>query len=97
MTEVDLEELVSQAEEEGVTLAEVISKRLSSEELDDLQRKLQEELASSYGRIEGFMREIVVPSISDVMGICDFEELGAIVDGALSMVDSSDDFSSSQV
>ena len=67
-----MEELVSQAEKERVTLAEMISRTMTPEQLDELQNGLRVELASNYGEIEIFMRDVRVPSLEELMG---FNEL----------------------
>ncbi len=59
--------LVSQAETEGVTLAEVISRTLDPRELDLMQAELADELSENYRNIEGFMSGIEVPSLEDLM------------------------------
>ena len=58
---------VSQAEKEGVTLAEVLTKTLSAKDLDKIQADLAKELSSNYMNIEDFMSEISVPSIDEIL------------------------------
>lgn len=60
-----IEKLVSQAEEEGVTLAEVISRELSPEEMDLLQSQIDRELSENYGNIVDFMSGVEVPTVYD--------------------------------
>jgi len=71
MARVTLVELAGQAEKEGITLAEVISRTLDSRELDLMQAELADELSENYRNIEGFMSGIEVPSLGELM---DFEE-----------------------
>ena len=73
MARVTLVELASQAEREGITLAEVISKTLDPRELDLMQAELADELSENYRNIEGFMSGIEVPSIGELMNL---EEAG---------------------
>ncbi|MCX6658295.1 MAG: hypothetical protein NTY62_06380 [Euryarchaeota archaeon] len=68
-----LVELVSQAEKEGITLAEIISRTLDPRELDLMQAELADELSENYRNIEGFMSGIEVPSIGELMNL---EEAG---------------------
>jgi hypothetical protein len=68
-----LVELVSQAEKEGITLAEVMSRALDPRELDLMQAELADELSENYRNIEGFMSGIEVPSIGELMNL---EEAG---------------------
>jgi hypothetical protein len=65
MTAYSIEELVRQAESEGVTLAEVISRRLSSGDMDALETELKTRMDANYVLIEGFMQDVDVPSIPD--------------------------------
>jgi hypothetical protein len=76
MATLDVEELVSQAEKEGVTLAEMISRTLTPEQIDDMQSGLCNELASNYGKIERFMREVRVPSLDELMGLNELTDSG---------------------
>jgi len=69
MASVTLVELASQAEKEGITLAEVISRTLDPRELDLMQAELADELSENYRNIEGFMSGIEVPSIGELMNI----------------------------
>jgi len=69
MASVTLVELASQAEKEGITLAEIISRALDPRELDLMQAELADELSENYRNIEGFMSGIEVPSIGELMNI----------------------------
>lgn len=73
MASMTLVELAGQAEKEGITLAEVISKTLDQRELDLIQAELADELSENYRNIEGFMSGIEVPSIGELMNL---EEAG---------------------
>lgn len=59
--------LVSQAEKEGVTLAEIIAREMSPEEMDLAQDALAAHLSDNYENIKGFMCDVHVPSIVDIM------------------------------
>lgn len=67
---------VSQAEEEGVTLAEVLTRKLSARDLDKIQAALAEELSSNYRNIEDFMSDVSVPSIDDILAMDQEEQVG---------------------
>ena len=69
MASVTLVELASQAEKEGITLAEVISRTLDPRELDLMQAELADELSENYRNIEGFMSGIEVPSLGELMNL----------------------------
>jgi len=69
MASVTLVELASQAEKEGITLAEVISRTLDPRELDLMQAELADELSENYRNIEEFMSGIEVPSIGGLMNL----------------------------
>jgi len=73
MAGMTLVELASQAEKEGITLAEVISRTLDPRELDLMQAELADELSENYRNIEGFMSGIEVPSLGELMNL---EEAG---------------------
>jgi len=73
MAGMTLVELAGQAEKEGVTLAEVISRTLDPRELDLMQAELADELSENYRNIEDFMSGIEVPSLGELMNL---EEAG---------------------
>ena len=73
MARVTLVELASQAEKEGITLAEIISRTLDPRELDIMQAELADELSVNYRNIEGFMSGVEVPSLGELM---DLDEAG---------------------
>ena len=60
-------ELVSQAEREGVTLAAMLSRELSPDELDNAQEILSSHLTDNYLKIEHFMSEVSVPSMEEIL------------------------------
>ena len=64
-----LDELVSQADQNGVTLAEIMAKELSAGEIDRMQQYLRREMKDNYSAIEGFMQDI------DVSGTYDFNSM----------------------
>jgi hypothetical protein len=74
MATADIAELVSQSEKEGVTLAEVIARDLSPQEIEDLQAALNAELAANRRNIESFMSDVSVPSIDEILGLGEFAE-----------------------
>jgi len=69
MARVTLVELASQAEKDGITLAEVISRTLDSRELDLMQAELADELSENYLNIEEFMSGVEVPSLGEMMNL----------------------------
>jgi hypothetical protein len=73
MAGITLVELAGQAEKEGITLAEVISRTLDPRELDLMQAELADELSENYRNIEDFMSGIEVPSLGELMNL---EEAG---------------------
>jgi len=73
MAGMTLVELADQAEKEGITLAEVISRTLDPRELDLMQAELADELSENYRNIEDFMSGIEVPSLGELMNL---EEAG---------------------
>ena len=79
MVALDVGELVSQAEKERVTLAEMISRTLTPGQMDEMQSGLCIELASNYGKIEGFMRDVKVPSLDELMGPDELTDSGSAI------------------
>jgi hypothetical protein len=63
--QVVLDKLVSQADQSGVTLAEVMEKELSPDEIDSVQQYIRREMSDNYSAIEGFMQDIDVPGTYD--------------------------------
>ena len=84
MAAIDVGELVSQAEKERVTLAEIISRTMTPEQMDELQSGLRTELASNYGSIEGFMRDIRVPSLYELTGLDELVDTDSAIDNSAS-------------
>lgn len=84
MAAIDVGELVSQAERERVTLAEMISRTMTLEQMDELQSGLRTELASNYGNIEGFMRDVRVPSLYELTGLDELIDMDSVTDNAAS-------------
>lgn len=64
-----IDDLVSQAEAGGCTLAEVMSSRLSADDLAGLQSELGRMIAENYRSIESFMSEVDVPSMADLSAL----------------------------
>lgn len=64
-----LERLISQAEEEGITLAQVMTRELSMNEIDQVQESLRTEMADNYAAIEDFMENVEVPGSYDFSSI----------------------------
>jgi len=58
--------LVSQAENEGITLAEMISKTMTSEQVDVASMELAEELSNNYENLVDFMSDVEVPSLEEI-------------------------------
>lgn len=62
-----LKELVSQAEKEGISLGVMISQKMSPAEMELAQMELAAEICASHASIEGFMADVSVPSIEDII------------------------------
>ncbi len=62
-----MSDLVSQAENEGVTLADVIRRTMTRKEMYRAQRKIEAELTENYAKIGEFMLEVSIPSIEEIM------------------------------
>ncbi len=67
MASFSMAELVSQAENEGVTLAEVIARTMTKMDMDQAQAKIESQIAKNYAGISDFMSEISVPSIEEIL------------------------------
>ena len=67
---------VSQAEKEGITLAEMLTRTLSARDLDNIQADLVEELSSNYRNIEDFMNDVSVPSIDEILAMDQDDQAG---------------------
>ena len=88
MASITIEQLASQAEKEGVTLAEMITKYMSAEDLDRTQAEIHAELARNYMSIEGFMQEIESASPLNLAGLSEDELLDLQEEVVLSLSDS---------
>jgi hypothetical protein len=86
MTVYSIDELVSQAESGFGTLAEVLTSRLSANDLDTLQRDLSRMIAENFKTIDGFMADVEVPSIAGLSALSesDLDEIQHDVLAALS-------------
>lgn len=73
MAAYSIEELVSQAETAGMTLAEVLSSQLSADEVDRLQSAVRARMAENFRTIESFMADVEVPSLADLCNLPDDE------------------------
>ena len=62
-----IDELVSQSEIEGVTLASLISKHMSSDEISEAKEQLAIAIADGAERIEEFMSGIKIQSIWEIL------------------------------
>jgi hypothetical protein len=91
MGALEVEELVGQAENEGVTLAEMISRTLTPKQMDEMQSGLCIKLASNYRKIEGFMHDVNVPSLEELMGSDELADSGCAIDNTGLGVGLSDD------
>lgn len=69
MSRSDISDFVSQAEREGITLAEALRKNLSSFDLDRIQADLAGDIDSNYRTIQDFMSEVSVPSIEEILAM----------------------------
>jgi hypothetical protein len=78
-------ELVSQAEKEGTTVAEIIARQLTVEQMDKAQAALEEQLAENYRKIEMFMCEVAVPSIDEVMAMSEDERSHLVAEAELAV------------
>jgi hypothetical protein len=67
---------VRRSENEGVTLAEILSQTLSADELDEVQSELAEDLSEGYESICEFMGGVDVPSLEDIMESEESSEAG---------------------
>ncbi len=77
-----LDRLVSQADKNGVTLAEMMAKELSPGEIDRMQNYLRREMRENYEAIEEFMRDVDVPGNYDFSSM-DESELSSLRDDLL--------------
>ncbi|MCJ2533271.1 MAG: hypothetical protein LN411_05060 [Candidatus Thermoplasmatota archaeon] len=75
-----LDKLVSQADQNGVTLAEIMTKELSPGDIDRMQQYLRHEMDDNYSAIEGFMQDIEVPDTYDFSSMDESELANLQVD-----------------
>lgn len=66
MSSFTIEELASQAEKKGITLADMISTLMSSDDIDRMQNQIRSQMATNYESIRDFMSDVEVPSISEL-------------------------------
>ena len=71
MRKVSLADLVSQAEQEGITLAEVISRTWNPKQMERAQADLAKEMSANFRDIEGYMSEVKIPSIDEILALED--------------------------
>ncbi len=60
-------DMVSQAEREGVSLAVLISREMTADEMDAAQAELARELDSNFESIRSFMADVEVPSLDEAL------------------------------
>ncbi|HUV60858.1 MAG TPA: hypothetical protein VMW71_01635 [Thermoplasmata archaeon] len=77
-----LDRLVSQAEHDGVTLAQIMARELSVNEIDRIQQFLRREMSENYSAIEGFMKDVEVPGTYDFSSMGE-EQLTVIQEGIM--------------
>ena len=68
-----LDRMASQAEREGVTLAEIVARDMPSGEMDRAQEFLHRELAENYAAIEEFMNDVEVTGTFDFSSMSEDE------------------------
>ncbi|MBU1157794.1 MAG: hypothetical protein KKE24_00445 [Candidatus Thermoplasmatota archaeon] len=66
MSSYGIEKLMSQAEEKGVTLANMISTMMSSDEIDRMQDEIKSQMTANYQSIRDFMNDVEVPSLAEL-------------------------------
>jgi ribosomal protein S12 len=71
-----LDELVSQADREGVTLAEVIARSMTPGQMNTLQKGLTAELEDNYAKISSFMEHVETSSMVEIEGMSIEELMG---------------------
>jgi len=82
-----LEQLVSQAEREGVTLAEVISRTMTEQQMMEAEQEIGSEVARERSDIEEFMSGIEVASLDTYLAMDDDQLLDVFEDLAFAMSD----------
>jgi len=74
VTSPDVSELVRMAEAERLTLAEVISRELTPEQIDSLQGTVSLDLTHNFESISDFMVDVHVPSSDELLTITPEQE-----------------------
>jgi hypothetical protein len=74
VTSPDVSELVRMAEAERLTLAEVISRELTPEQIDSLQGAVSLDLTHNFESISDFMVDVHVPSSDELLTITPEQE-----------------------
>ena len=87
VTSVSIERLASQAEEEGITLAEMITRRMSAEDIDEAQAAIHAELARNYTSIEDFMLNLEPASPANLADLSEEELFDLREETVLSLSD----------
>jgi hypothetical protein len=73
-------QLASQAENEGITLGELLARDLTPDEMDSVQAELESEISDGYRDIGSFMEDVEVPSIDELLQFGPEEGLEFLVD-----------------
>ena len=81
MAAIDIRNLVSQSEKKGITLAEMIARSLSPEQMVELQSEISRNVASMHAEIKDFMSDVHVPSIEDILASNDYSDTALSTDG----------------
>lgn len=82
-----LGQLVSQAESEGVTLAEVISRTMTNGQMQDAEAEIRSEVEMARSDIEEFMSQVEVASLDSYLAMDDDQLLDVFDDLALALSD----------
>lgn len=80
-----LEELASQADKEGVTLAEVIARSMTPKQMNAVQRGVKAQLRDNYDLIAEFMGDVETSSMAHIEGM-GIEELVSLRNELMSVV-----------
>jgi uncharacterized protein YlaN (UPF0358 family) len=89
VTFANLDALVSQADQEGKTLAEILTRRLSSKELNRLQKDITKRIQANYESIASFLSDVEVPSIPDFASMTEEQLTGFEKDVQFALSDDS--------
>ena len=82
-----LGQLVSQAEGEGVTLAEVISRTMTEQQMAAAEEEIRAEVARERSEIEGFMSGLEVASLETYLSMDDGQLSDVLEDLAFALSD----------